>query len=242
MRPDELAQELGQPGARELLRSAPLVRLAYDGTDGFPRVVPCGFFWTGEAIVVCTATTAPKAGALAARPHVAVTIDSAGTSAAAQSLLVRGMARLDTVDGVADEYLQAAAMTMAGADLAGFEQSVRATYDRMVRIAITPSWARFFDFSAGRLPGYLQKLVAGDEPTPHPYGRGPPAPLWPPAVANAANATGAPSRTRRRIASAQASADEVDVSTSRSYTPGSCTARSHRKTTSGIDPSGPVVA
>src|ERR1700722_13717872 len=90
MQPDELAQELGQPGARELLRSAPLVRLAYDGPDGFPRVVPCGFFWTGEAIVVCTACTAPKAAALASRPDVAMTIDSAGASAAAQSLLVRG--------------------------------------------------------------------------------------------------------------------------------------------------------
>jgi nitroimidazol reductase NimA-like FMN-containing flavoprotein (pyridoxamine 5'-phosphate oxidase superfamily) len=162
MQPDELAQELGQPGARELLRSAPLVRLAYDGPDGFPRVVPCGFFWTGEAIVVCTACTAPKAAALAVRPHVAVTIDSAGASAAAQSLLVRGTARLDTVDGIADEYLQTAAKTMAGADLTAFEQSVRDTYDRMVCISITPAWARFFDFTAGRLPGYLQQLVAGN--------------------------------------------------------------------------------
>ncbi|HEY5385465.1 MAG TPA: hypothetical protein VIJ56_09530 [Acidimicrobiales bacterium] len=65
MRPQTLAEELGQPGAQELLRSAPLARLAYNGPDGYPRVVPCGFFWTGEAIVVCTATTAttaPKAG------------------------------------------------------------------------------------------------------------------------------------------------------------------------------------
>ena len=161
MRPQTLAGELGQPGAQELLRSAPLARLAYNGPDGFPRVVPCGFFWTGEAIIVCTATTAPKAGALVAHPNVAMTIDSAGASAAAQSLLVRGTARLDTVDGIADEYLQAAAKTMVGADLAGFEQSVRATYEQMVRIAVVPGWARFFDFTAGRLPGYLQELVNG---------------------------------------------------------------------------------
>ena len=100
MRPEELAEELGQPGAQELLRSAPLVRLAYNGPDGFPRVVPCGFFWNGQAIVVCTATTAPKAPALAVHPNVALTIDSAGPSVAAQSLLVRGTARLDTVDGI----------------------------------------------------------------------------------------------------------------------------------------------
>jgi nitroimidazol reductase NimA-like FMN-containing flavoprotein (pyridoxamine 5'-phosphate oxidase superfamily) len=144
-----------------LLRSAPLARLAYNGPDGFPRVVPCGFLWTGEAIVVCTATTAPKAAALALRPDVALTIDSAGTSTAAQSLLVRGIARLDTVDGTADEYLQAAAKTMDGSDLARFGESVRATYEQMVRISVTPSWARYFDFSAGRLPSYLSELVSG---------------------------------------------------------------------------------
>jgi hypothetical protein len=111
--------------------------------------------------VVCTATTAPKAQALAIHPEVALTIDSAGASAAAQSLLVRGTARLQTVDGVADEYLRAAAKTMEGADLAGFEQAVRATYEQMVRISVTPAWARFFDFEAGRLPRYLQELVTG---------------------------------------------------------------------------------
>jgi nitroimidazol reductase NimA-like FMN-containing flavoprotein (pyridoxamine 5'-phosphate oxidase superfamily) len=162
MNRDALAEELGQPGARELLQSAPLARLAYNGPDGFPRVVPCGFLWTGGAIVVCTATTAPKAKALAVRPDVALTIDSAGTSAAAQSLLVRGTARLDTVEGVADECLQAAAKTMDGEDLAGFEQAGRATYEQMVRITVTPAWAHFFDFEAGRLPRYLQELVTGE--------------------------------------------------------------------------------
>ena len=61
MDPQTLRDELGQPGAMSLLESAPLARLAYNGPDGFPRVVPCGFFWTGGAVVVCTATTAPTA-------------------------------------------------------------------------------------------------------------------------------------------------------------------------------------
>jgi len=156
----ELAQELGQPAAEELLRTAPLARLAYNGHDGFPRVVPCGFLRTGEAIVVCTATTAPKARALEARPNVALTIDDGAKPGGAQALLVRGVARLDTVDGVPEEYLEAATKTMAGADLATFETNVRATYDQMVRISITPQWARFFDFGAGRLPRFLEDLVS----------------------------------------------------------------------------------
>jgi nitroimidazol reductase NimA-like FMN-containing flavoprotein (pyridoxamine 5'-phosphate oxidase superfamily) len=157
----ELAQELAHPGARELLQSAPLARLAYDGPDGFPRVIPCGFFWTGADIVVCTATTAPKVEALRARPHVAVTIDDAGTPAGVRSLLVRGTARHETVDGIPDEYLTAANKTMQEGDRAEFERSVRATYDAMVRITITPEWARYFDFGAGRLPRFLLDLVGG---------------------------------------------------------------------------------
>jgi Pyridoxamine 5'-phosphate oxidase len=155
----ELADELGQPGAQELLRTAPLARLAYNGHDGFPRVIPCGFYWNSEQIVVCTATTAPKARALAVHPNVAVTIDDGSRPAGPVALLVRGIARLDTVDGVADEYLQAATKTMQGTDRAEFERAVRATYDKMVRISITPQWARFFDFGAGRLPRFLQELV-----------------------------------------------------------------------------------
>ena len=101
----DVTRELGQPGARELLESATLTRLAYNGPDGLPRVIPIAFYWDGERIVVCTATTSPKVRALSARPDVAITIDVGDTPAAAKSLLVRGFAHLETVDGVADEYL-----------------------------------------------------------------------------------------------------------------------------------------
>jgi hypothetical protein len=29
----------------------------------------------------------------------------------------------------------------------------------MARIAITPTWARFYDFGTGRVPRYLQELA-----------------------------------------------------------------------------------
>jgi Pyridoxamine 5'-phosphate oxidase len=68
--------ELNHPGAQELLRTQPLVRVAYTGPDGFPRVIPIGFWWDGERVVVHTAPNAPKVRALAARPQVALTIDT----------------------------------------------------------------------------------------------------------------------------------------------------------------------
>ncbi len=68
--------DLSHRGAPELLRHEPLARMAYSGTDGLPRVIPVGFHWNGEHIIVCTAPSSPKVRALSARPHVALTIDS----------------------------------------------------------------------------------------------------------------------------------------------------------------------
>jgi len=70
--PQEITEELEHPGARNLLDSATLLRLAYNGSDGFPRVIPIGFYWNGNQIVVCTAATAPKVEALSSRPSVAI--------------------------------------------------------------------------------------------------------------------------------------------------------------------------
>lgn len=156
--PDATAcDDLRLPGADELLRSPDPARLAYNGADGFPRVVPVGFFWNGTDIVVSTATTAPKVRALTARPNVALTIDSMGPTV--RSLLVRGTARVEIVDGVADEYLAAAAKSTHGDDLAAFEASVRRVYAQMARISITPTWARYYDFGAGRFPTFLRRLI-----------------------------------------------------------------------------------
>ncbi|KAA0108693.1 pyridoxamine 5'-phosphate oxidase family protein [Mycolicibacterium sp. P1-5] len=154
----ELARELSHPGAQELLSGA-MARLAYNGYDGFPRVIPVGFHWTGERIVVSTAPTSPKARALSSRPQVAVTIDGGSTPEEAKALLVRGLAVLDTVDGVTDEYLASARNTMSGEELAEFERNVQSTYPQMVRISVEPLWARFYDFGAGRLPGFLAELM-----------------------------------------------------------------------------------
>jgi len=156
----DVTRELGQPGARELLESATLTRLAYNGPDGLPRVIPIAFYWDGERIVVCTATTSPKVRALSARPDVAITIDVGDTPAAAKSLLVRGFAHLETVDGVADEYLEAAKKALDPDTHAAFEGHVRSTYEQQVRISIEPRWARFYDFGAGRVPAFLTELAA----------------------------------------------------------------------------------
>ncbi|HWH19627.1 MAG TPA: pyridoxamine 5'-phosphate oxidase family protein, partial [Solirubrobacterales bacterium] len=155
--PTQLQAELD--AAEEILRTATLARLAYDGIDGTPRVVPIGFLWTGTAVVVATHPTAPKFAALRARPRVALTID---TPSPTRSLLLRGDAEIEVVEGVVPEYLEASAKSMQGEDLVAFEAACRETYDRMARISIVPDWARYFDFGSGRLPGFLHELTSKD--------------------------------------------------------------------------------
>jgi nitroimidazol reductase NimA-like FMN-containing flavoprotein (pyridoxamine 5'-phosphate oxidase superfamily) len=159
MNSNDVTAELAQPRARKLLETASLCRLAYNGLDGLPRVIPIGFYYNGTAIVVCTATTAPKVRALAERPDVAVTIDGGATPAEAQSVLVRGRATLETVDGIPEEYLAGTTKVMEPAQAAEFEGMVRQMYQQMVRITIEPRWARFFDYGGGRIPRFLAELA-----------------------------------------------------------------------------------
>lgn len=159
MEQQEIDDELASPGAQQLLTSGSMARLAYLAADATPRVIPIGFFWTGEQVVVSTAATAPKVAALSARADVALTIDSGDAPGDARSLSIRGRASVRIVDGVTEEYLASARKTMDAEAAAQFEQNCRELYGRMARIAITPHWVRFYDFGAGRLPRFLQELV-----------------------------------------------------------------------------------
>jgi hypothetical protein len=152
--------ELNQPEAKRLLTDAPLLRLAYNGTDDTPRVIPIGYFWNGSQIMICTATTSPKVRALGQRPDVAITIDEGSTPADSKALLIRGTATLETVDGVPDEYIAGARKVMAPEQIPPFQQACEHMYEQMVRITIEPTWARFFDFGASRMPGFLERLAA----------------------------------------------------------------------------------
>ena len=154
-----IAAELSATGAQKLLAATSGAHLAYSAEDGTPRVIPVGFFWTGTEFVISTATTSPKVAALKARPDVALAIDGGDTPEQARALSVRGRASVEIVDGLVPEYLAAARKSMGAEAAAEFEQNCREMYDQMARIAIVPSWARFYDFGAGRMPKFLKDLA-----------------------------------------------------------------------------------
>lgn len=62
------------------------------------------------------------------------------------------------------EFLAAATQTLDAEAATEFEKNVSAMYDQMVRIAITPTWVRYFDFGAGRIPRFLRELGARMDP------------------------------------------------------------------------------
>jgi hypothetical protein len=159
--PQEITEELEHPGARNLLASATLLRLAYNGSDGFPRGIPIGFYWNGNQIVVCTAATAPKVKALSSRPNVAMTIDVGDTPTEAKALLCVGSQAWTSSTAFPTSTSRHRRRYLGADQVTEFERQVRSIYDQMARISIEPVWARVFDFGAGRMPSFLTKL-AGD--------------------------------------------------------------------------------
>jgi hypothetical protein len=147
---------LNQPLSQELL-ARDLARLAFIALDGTPRAIPIGFVWNGSEIVMCTAKNTRKLPALRRNPAVALTIDTEVHPP--HVLLIRGPAELDVVDGIPDEYLQwNGTYQMTPEQRTEWEVNVRSLYDGMVRIVVTPTWAKLIDFET-TLPTAIEELV-----------------------------------------------------------------------------------
>ena len=156
MHPSEVERILAKPRSREML-DRDLARLAYVATDGTPRVVPIGFTWNGTEIVLCTPPNAPKLASLRRNPMVSLTIDTEVHPPTI--LLVRGIVTLDEVDGIPEEYLSMnGSYEMTPEQRVEWEAGVKALYTSMVRIVVTPTWAKLIDFEE-TLPTAVEELL-----------------------------------------------------------------------------------
>ena len=156
MQPNEITEVLNRPISQELL-ARDLTRLAYVSKDGTPRTIPIAFVWNGSEIVMCTSKNAPKLAALRHNPAVALTIDTEVHPP--KILLIRGRAELDVVEGIPDEYLRAnSTYEMTPEQRVEWEAEVRSLYDGMVRVVVTPTWAKLIDFET-TLPSAVEELV-----------------------------------------------------------------------------------
>lgn len=157
MRPTGIAEVLNRPASKELL-ARDVTRLAYVAKDGTPRNVPMIFTWTGSEIVMCTTKNAPKLASLHANPAVALTIDTETHPPAI--LLIRGLAELDYRHDIPQEFLQqTSSYDMTPEQRVAWEAEVRSLYhDGMVRIVVSPTWAKLIDFDT-TLPSAVEELA-----------------------------------------------------------------------------------
>jgi hypothetical protein len=156
MQPNEISEVLNRPMSQELL-ARDVARLGYVAKDGTPRTIPIGFTWNGAEIVMCTTKNAPKLPALRHNTAVALTIDTEVHPP--KILLIRGRAELDVVEGIPEEYLQTnGTYTMTAEQRVEWEAEVCSLYDGMVRIVVTPTWAKLIDFET-TLPSAVEELI-----------------------------------------------------------------------------------
>ena len=75
MTDEEIAEMLAKPYSQQLLNGPEPARLADNGLDGDPRVIPIGFWTEGTLVLMATVPKAAKVAALRKNPKVALTID-----------------------------------------------------------------------------------------------------------------------------------------------------------------------
>jgi Pyridoxamine 5'-phosphate oxidase len=143
---------LQHPASKELLESKIPARLAYVWTDGTPRVIPIWFHWNGRELVMASPPKAPKLKALAKNPKVALTIDD--NVFPHKVLLIRGSARLETVNGIVSEYAMAAERYFGREQGQAWVARLRTLISNMVRVTVTPEWVGLLDFQT-RFPSAL---------------------------------------------------------------------------------------
>ena len=145
---------LQDPVAQELLASRIPARLAYNWTDGTPRVISIWFHWDGTDIVMATLPGAPKLKALQSGDRVALTIDT--NDPPHHILSIRGTAEVTEIQGVAAEYAQAAVRYLDKDRGEAYVGSLPPDI-RMGRIAVRPDQVVVLDFET-RFPSSVTSL------------------------------------------------------------------------------------
>jgi hypothetical protein len=145
---------LQDPVAQELLTSRIPARLAYNWTDGTPRVVSIWFHWDGTDIVMASLPGAPKLKALQSGDRVAITIDT--NDPPYHILSIRGTAEVTQTQGVVTEYALAAVRYLGKERGEAYVGSLPPEI-RMGRIAVRPDQVVVLDFET-RFPSPVTAL------------------------------------------------------------------------------------
>ena len=156
MTDEEITEILAKPYSQQLLNGPEPARMAYEGLDGDPRVIPIGFWTEGQRVLMATVPKAAKVAALRKNPTVALTIDQGAFPP--KALLIRGTAEVEIVWEIPDGYLVAGRKVMTDDQYPDWVAGVQALYDDMAVITITPTWAKLLDFET-TIPKAVEDLI-----------------------------------------------------------------------------------
>lgn len=147
---------LNEPVAQKLLHSTIPARLAYNWSDGTPRVQPMWFHWNGEQIVMASPPNAPKLKALSQNAKIALAIDDKDWPY--KSLLVRGTVKVEVVKGMVPEYV-ASAQRYLGEGSKGFLEMYGNMFpEENVRMTVQPEWVGLIDMET-RFPSSFEAAM-----------------------------------------------------------------------------------
>lgn len=146
---------LNLPVAQQLLQSTIPARLAYVWKDGSARVIPIGFHWDGQEIVMGTPTAAPKLKVIDGQ-KVAITIDN--NTMPYMVLNIRGTARVTVEKGIIPEYKLAMVRYLGEEGGNAWLKQIEPISPEMARVAVKPEWVGILDFQT-RLPSAIEKAM-----------------------------------------------------------------------------------
>jgi Pyridoxamine 5'-phosphate oxidase len=138
------------PVVQGLLNSAIPARLAYNGLDNKPRVVPVSYLWDGANFVFASSPDWYKIKSIAVNPEVALTVDT--TDFPPMILSVRGVAAIEYDQGLPEEYIEASRRIVGEELMPQWEENVRSEHRNMAIVRVKPTWIKVVDFDT-RFPG-----------------------------------------------------------------------------------------
>lgn len=159
----QISDVMNRPYAKELVDSRIPARIAYTALDGTPRVVPTNYSWNGSAVILCSAPNSAKVAALRANPRVAITIDSEPMPP--KLLLLRGAASIEIVQGVPQQFMDAARRRTPDEYWDAWTGGLPSLYSEMALITVTPDWVKLIDFetNAPKAEEDLARAAAPDK-------------------------------------------------------------------------------
>ena len=148
---------LNDPVAQQLFQSTNRPKLAYNWTDGTPRVIPVECYWDGQEILIWSAPAAPKVRALRQNPTVALTIDRSEWPV--NVLMVRGTVRVTMEASDTPEYLVMAQHYQGQEQGRAWVEQYTGMFPQHARIALRPEWVGIIDMET-RFPSAIEQAMS----------------------------------------------------------------------------------